>query len=368
MKVVVVKKDSKSSSSIKKEQPLRKRDNNDEILDSGLRLGGIWRDTYNKMCSLECEIKQNNEIISMLSEDRDTLIHDRINMTKTFKYTLTSLSDTELSHLQAQQIINHVLGEKHDLDSKCHSLLSQRDWLENERFHLRSQILASDNLINDNCKRIQTLEDSLKESLQENVELKKVLTRRDDNIETLKNDITSKDDEIRVLKKSLETKDRQLQVLVKERNRSQDDLDRLRKSLRPRERNLVDENNPETPKDPRLSSPNIFKSPNKSYDVSPNGVNSLQLTPQAPSKSFDSSNILSKLQEIQDSLSPNKEKQYHRIIKKLQFDLAQAKLRAGIVDEKTPPSSREFKTRIDSPSIAMKLFSPEKRGANSNPW
>jgi len=298
----------------------------------------------------------------MLSEDRDTLINDRINMTKTFKYTLTSLSDTELSHLQAQQIINHVLGEKHDLDSKCHSLLSQRDWLENERFHLRSQLLASDNLINDNCKRIQTLEDSLKESLQENIELKKVLNKRDDIIETLKNDITSKDDEIRVLKKSLETKDRQLQVLVKERNRSQDDLDRLRKSLRPRERNLADDSNPE-----KLSS-NIFKSPNKSYDVSPNGVNSLQLTPETPSKSFDSANILSKLQEIQDSLSPNKEKQYHRIIKKLQFDLAQAKLRAGIVDDKTPPPSREFRTRVDSPSIAVKLFSPEKRAVVSNPW
>jgi len=354
-----------------KKEPLKKKNNDkptEEILDTGIRLGGIWRDTYNKICTLENEIKNNNENILMLCEDRNTLIYDRINMTKTFKYTLTSLSDTELSHLQAQQIINHVLGEKHSLDSRCNSLLSQRDWLENERFQLRSQLLASENLITDNCKHIQTLEESLNKSLQDNIELKKQLSKRDDSIEVLKNDIISKDDEIRVLKKSLETKDRQLQVLVKERNRSQDDLDRLRKSLRPRERNPVDENSPETPKDSRISTPNMFKSPSKSYDISPNGVNSLQMTPETPNKSFDSANILSKLQEIQDSMSPNKEKQYHRIIKKLQFDLAQAKLRTGIVNEKTAPFSQFNRTKVDAPSIAIKLFSPEKIESKSNPW
>jgi len=170
-----------------KKEPLKKKNNDkptEEILDTGIRLGGIWRDTYKKICTLENEIKNNNENILMLCEDRNTLIYDRINMTKTFKYTLTSLSDTELSHLQAQQIINHVLGEKHSLDSRCNSLLSQRDWLENERFSLRSQVLASENLINDNCNRIQLLENSLKESLHENIELKKQLNKKDDNIET----------------------------------------------------------------------------------------------------------------------------------------------------------------------------------------
>lgn len=351
-----------------KKEPLKKKRVNptDEILDSGLRLGGIWRDTYERICSLENDIKNKDENILMLCEDRNTLIYDRINTSKLFKYTLSSLSDTELSHLQAQQIINHVLGEKHNLDSKCNSLLSQRDWLENERFQLRSQLLASENLINDNCKHIQSLEESLKQSLQENIELKKLLNKRDDHIDTLKNDIILKDDEIRVTKKSIDTKDRQNQVLIKERNRSQDDLDRLRKSLRPRDRNPIDDNNLESPtKDIRISTLNMFKSPNKSLDNSPTGINSLQMTPQTPNKSLDSSNILSKLQEIQDSLSPNKEKQYHRIIKKLQFDLAQAKLRTGIVHDKPSPS---FRTKIDAPLIAIKLFSPDKIESKSNPW
>jgi chromosome segregation ATPase len=384
MKVSITKKVNKNNklkttattTTIPKQEPLKKykqkQTNSEEktILDCGLKLGGIWRDAYDKICSLENELKHSNEQILMLNEDRDTLIYDRINLNKTFKYTLTSLSDTELSHLQAQQIINHVLGEKHDLDSKCHSLLSQRDWLENERFSLRSQVLASENLINDNCNRIQLLENSLKESLHENIELKKQLNKRDDNIETLKLDILAKDDEIRVLKKSLDTKDRQLQVLVKERNRTQDDLDRLRKSLKPRERNLIDNenNNLETP------NKNInIKSPTKSSNT-PNGVDSLNLTPQpqTPTNKIDKFDILSKLQEIQESCSPNKEKQYHMIIKKLQWQSNLLKLTPAKYGLNSPQSSKEY-SRGKMDNIAQKLFSPEKDMnnktiLNSNPW
>lgn len=353
-----------------KQEPLKKykqvKSNSDNILACGLRLGGIWKDAYDRICSLENELKHCNEQILMLSEDRDTLVNDKINLNKTFKYTLTSLSNTELSHLQAQQIINHVLGEKHDLDSKCNSLLSQRDWLENERFSLRSQVLASENLINDNCNRIQSLEHSLKESLQENIELKKQLNKREDFIETLKNDIISKEDEIRVFKKSIETKDRQLQVLVKERNRTQDDYDRLRKSLKPRERNLIDnENNPETP-----SKISMLKSPSKS---SPSGVDSLQLTPTPQTPNNNKNDILLKLLEIQESCSPNKEKQYHKIIKNLQFQIKMLQVNPYKHNQNTP-SSKEF-SRIGCRmnSIAQKLFSPEKEInnktiLNSNPW
>jgi hypothetical protein len=200
-------------------------------LSNGVTLGGVWKDYHDIFVALREKEQRLEEEVGLLTEDRDSLIYERISLFEKWKLDMASLTEAETSHFEAQQLIDHVRGEQKVLQSKVLSLEAQRMWLEKEREDLRSQCSCASNNVNELCDQLARLQSQLDTEKEETSALQDLLYKRDETIESLKVAAQKRDEEIDVLRKSVVTKDRQFQTLIKERDRIRHDLDIANKQL-----------------------------------------------------------------------------------------------------------------------------------------
>ena len=313
-----------------------------DVLSSGLRLGGVWMDHFQQRFALEETVGRQREVLQFTAEDRDTLQWERRHWVERFKANAASLSRTELSHLEAQQIIDIVNAEKRALDSKCLSLESQREWLERERMQLKKQIEDNSAAIKLNAMKVNDLDATIRNQIDENRILQGIIYSRDEQIDNLKRRISGKDEELEVLKHSSATKDRQILAIVKERDRLKDENEGIKKKLA-RSKMPQDAALPED----RVSTPLISKKkaqgPSAAYSLgqSPTDVASLS-TPRHTARSIavdipSSQEPGFRLDELLQLPTRSgfdlKERSYLSIIHKLQQNLkeAQGKPRSEVV-------------------------------------
>lgn len=273
-----------------------------------LKLGGIWKDLYIRLHSLEETCKQQGEIIGFISEDRDSLLHERCETLYKFKHNAQELSSTALSHLEAKEIIKIIKNEKEVVDYKLTALESQREWLEKEIKNHKSTIAMKDSSIVANNVCIGELSQNVADQVEENKVLQDIVYNKDEIIESVKNKLMNKEEEIEVLRRSIAAKEKQFAALLKDRDRIKNDFDNLKKQ----------------PIYIRLQNNKNIITPSKCEHrklYSPAAVTDLEIaTPECVKEDIDINNLLSCSSLLQSS-SPSfniKERQYLSIIKRLQ--------------------------------------------------
>ena len=280
---------------------------------SKLRLGGIWKDLYVRLHSLEETCKQQEEIIGFITEDRDSLFNGRCEALNKFKQNAQELSSTALSHLEAKEIIKIIKHEKDIVDNKLTALESQREWLEKEIKNYKSIIASKDSMIVANNVTIGELSQSVEDQLEENKVLQDIVYNRDETIENVKNKLVNKEEEIEVLRRSIAAKEKQFAALLKDRERIRTEFDSLKKQ--PIYIRIQNNKNIMTPSKSENRNPAIY---------SPAAVTDLEVTtPECVKEDIDINNLLSCSSLLQSS-SPSfniKERQYLSIIKRLQDQL-----------------------------------------------
>lgn len=243
-----------------------------DFLSSGLRLGGVWADSYRQITSLQEKEQRLTELTSMMAEDIASLFWEKRNLTEVYRMNAASLSSTEVSHLQALQIVDHVRQERSKLESRCTSLESQREWLDNDRLQLKSQLTENQEMLEEARIRITELEDIERDHMKENSTLQELVYARDATIENLRGKLTLMTHQHEILNKSLSTKDRQFQILLKDRNRLKDEVESLKKQLirRPPPRDVSNNVSPNT----KSRSKTIDNNSNENMSRSDNSMSS----------------------------------------------------------------------------------------------
>jgi len=286
-------------------------DDTTEEESNQLKLGGIWKDLYIRLHSLEETCKQQEEIIGFISEDRDSLFHERCETLYKFKHNAQELSSTALSHLEAKEIIKIIKHEKEIVDNKLTALESQREWLEKEIKNYKAVIAGKDSTIISNNVAIGELSQSVADQLEESKVLQDIVYNKDEIIESLKNKLNNKEEENEVLRRSIAAKEKQFAALLKDRDRIKSDYDNLKKQ--PVYIRIQNNKNTATP------SKNEHRNAAAAY--SPAAVTDLEITtPECVKEDIDINNLLSCSSLLQTS-SPSfnvKERQYLSIIKRLQ--------------------------------------------------
>ena len=280
---------------------------------SKLKLGGIWKDLYLRLHSLEETCKQQEEIIGFISEDRDSLFYERCETLYKFKHNAQELSSTALSHLEAKEIIRIIKNEKEIVDNKLTALESQREWLEKEIKNYKSIIASKDSTIVANNVTIGELSQNVEDQLEENKVLQDIVYNKDETIENVKNKLVNKEEEIEVLRRSIAAKEKQFAALLKDRDRIKTEFDNLKKQ--PIYIRIQNNKNIITPSKSEIRNPAVY---------SPAAVTDLEVaTPECVKEDIDINNLLSCSSLLQSS-SPSfniKERQYLSIIKRLQDQL-----------------------------------------------
>jgi hypothetical protein len=266
---------------------------------------------YIRLHSLEETCKQQEEIIGFISEDRDSLFHERCETLYKFKHNAQELSSTALSHLEAKEIIKIIKHEKEIVDNKLTALESQREWLEKEIKNYKAVIAGKDSTIISNNVAIGELSQSVADQLEESKVLQDIVYNKDEIIESLKNKLNNKEEENEVLRRSIAAKEKQFAALLKDRDRIKSDYDNLKKQ--PVYIRIQNNKNTATP------SKNEHRNAAAAY--SPAAVTDLEITtPECVKEDIDINNLLSCSSLLQTS-SPSfnvKERQYLSIIKRLQ--------------------------------------------------
>jgi hypothetical protein len=202
-----------------------------DFLSSGLRLGGVWADSYRQITYLQEKEQRLTELTSMMAEDIASLLWEKTTLTEVYRVNAASLSTTEVSHLKAMQIIDHVRQERSKLESRCTSLESQREWLDTDRLQLKALHIETQEKLEVVKAKVEQLEEIERGHIQENSTLQELVYARDSTIENLRGKLTVMTHQHEVLTKSLSTKDRQFQILLKDRNRLKDENESLKKQL-----------------------------------------------------------------------------------------------------------------------------------------
>ena len=306
---------------------------------------------YIRLHSLEETCKQQEEIIGFISEDRDSLFHERCETLYKFKHNAQELSSTALSHLEAKEIIKIIKHEKEIVDNKLTALESQREWLEKEIKNYKAVIAGKDSTIISNNVAIGELSQSVADQLEESKVLQDIVYNKDEIIESLKNKLNNKEEENEVLRRSIAAKEKQFAALLKDRDRIKSDYDNLKKQ--PVYIRIQNNKNTATP------SKNEHRNAAAAY--SPAAVTDLEITtPECVKEDIDINNLLSCSSLLQTS-SPSfnvKERQYLSIIKRLQ-DQMRDKTGAAEEPVKATPVVRAPK-RVASPNENNNLHQVSK--------
>lgn len=320
----------------------------DGRLANGLLLNGVWRDYYEIISAANERERQSDEIIRLSAEDRDSLLVERSVLFKDLRDNISSLTTVSTKSLRSQQIIDQVRTEKEILQGKCKSLETQRDWLDIQRNNLLVEVSSMSNAIVALETKLITAVKEYQDEKIENKSLLELMYKTDETVEALQDSRRKQEEENVVLRKSLSTKDHQYQTLLKERDRLKGELQRasneISKANRFRRNAITSSttplqksgrlNIPVTPPkySPGLRSPDLDTDDEMSSPISDENVskgspgNVHPNTPHAVMKNLSATendflNDLSAVPQVKESDVDIKDKIYRSIIKKLQKQL-----------------------------------------------
>jgi hypothetical protein len=196
-------------------------------LANGILLNGVWRDYYEIIFAANERERQSDEIIKFAAEDRDSLAVERSVLLKDLYENISSLTTASTKHLRSKQIIDQVRIEKETLEGKCKSLEAQRDWLDVQRNNLLAEASSMSNVIVALETKLKMAVKEFHDEKTENKSLLELIYKRDESIEALQDSRRKQEEENEILRKSLSTKDHQYQTLLRERDRLKGELHRV---------------------------------------------------------------------------------------------------------------------------------------------
>ena len=203
----------------------------DGRLSNGILLNGVWRDYYDIIVSANELERHSSEMMGFLGEDRDSMAAERSILLQKWRQNMSSLTNVETNHLEAQEILEQIRIEKYGLEMRCSSLETQRDWLDRQRHELRGVLTSMSQATDALEMKLKEEENQLRIEKSENNCLLEITYKRESTIESLEKKLSKYEEENDVLQRSLSTKDRQFQTLLKERNRLKDELETAMKDL-----------------------------------------------------------------------------------------------------------------------------------------
>ncbi len=208
-------------------------------LESGLRLGGVWKELYDNCtaASQERDVAQA-ELVTAKKQIED--LTQKINqLNEDHKASLGSLTKHQTSNWQLESILQAIREEKESIESKCCAYETQIKWLDKQREMQKNEIHMKDREIQALTETNLQLQNELNSLNENNANLLNQLHERDQLLEFKDKKIESFEKMHSVLQKSLKIKEKQLTDQTKISQSLKETIEDLKKSILPKYRNIV---------------------------------------------------------------------------------------------------------------------------------
>jgi hypothetical protein len=159
------------------------------------------------------------EFCRLLSEERDGLLEERDSLLQTLRESAATLTKVDTQGMETNEILKKVRAEKEEVEHR-------KGALEMDLAYLHARIQQMDEELGEYATSLEAkgqsernLQAKLDAELNNNAALSDQLMRREEQIQDLKRRLSGRDENIESLNHALDTKTRQLHVIIKERDR-----------------------------------------------------------------------------------------------------------------------------------------------------
>lgn len=208
-------------------------------LESGLRLGGVWKDLYDNCMSATAQRDDALKELDSLRRENSELHTKMDRLNGEHLNNLSSLTKHKTSNWQLENILDAIREEKSALESKCCAYETQIKWLDKQREQQQNDNAIKSKDLEGMMETNKCLERDLNLSEERNNEMHIQMQEKQRLLEFKDKRIDSFEKINGVLQKSLKIKEKQLSDQVKNAQLLNETIEELKKSILPKYRNIV---------------------------------------------------------------------------------------------------------------------------------